>query len=80
MASFIFNNLLQFPLKGIAREHFEGAPWAFQQNSAPSHGWIQATHPGVHQQGRLVLKNPGPVTFGLFGVVHPREQGLPNIS
>ena len=34
-------------------------------------------HPGVHQQGRLVLKEPGSESFGLFGVVHPREQGLP---
>ena len=32
-------------------------------------------HPGVHQQGRLALKEPGPESFGLFGVVHPREQG-----
>ena len=31
-------------------------------------------HPGVHQQRRLALKEPGPETFGLFGVVHPREQ------
>ena len=37
-------------------------------------------HPGVHQQGRLALKKPGPESFGLFGVVHPREQGLPNFS
>ena len=37
-------------------------------------------HPGVHQQGRLALKEPGPEFFGLFGVVHPREQGLSNFS
>ena len=37
-------------------------------------------HPGVHQQGRLALKKPGPESFGLFGVVHPREQSLPNFS
>ena len=38
-------------------------------------------HPCVHQQGRLTLKEPGPEeSFGLFGVVHPREQGLPNFS
>ena len=37
-------------------------------------------HPGVHQQERLALKEPGPESFGLFGVVHPREQGLPNFS
>ena len=35
-------------------------------------------HPGVHQQGRLALKEPRLESFGLFGVVHPREQGLPN--
>ena len=37
-------------------------------------------HPGVYQQGRLALKEPGPESFGLFGVVHHREQGLPNFS
>ena len=31
-------------------------------------------HPGDHQQRRLALKEPGPKFFGLFGVVHPREQ------
>ena len=38
------------------------------------------SHPGVYQQGRLALKESGPEPFGLFGVVHPREQGLPNFS
>ena len=35
-------------------------------------------HSGVHLQGRLALKEPGPEPFGLFGVVHPREQDLSN--
>ena len=37
-------------------------------------------HLCVHQQGRLTLKEPGPKSFGFFGIVHLREQGLPNFS
>ena len=37
-------------------------------------------HHGVYQQGRLALKEPWPESFVLFGVVYPREQGLPNFS
>ena len=37
-------------------------------------------HLGVHQQGRLALKEPGPKSFELFGVVHPRKQDQPNFS
>ena len=37
-------------------------------------------HPGVHQQRRLALKEPGPESFRLFGVIHLREQTLSNFS
>ena len=32
------SDILEGELLPWAREHFEGAPWTFQQNSAPSHG------------------------------------------
>ena len=85
------SDILEGELLPWTRKHFVGAPWTFQQDSAPSHGSrptllnpqgtvVSGPHPGVHQQGRLVLKEPGPESFELFSVVHPREQGLPIFS
>ena len=48
------------------REHFQGAPWTFQQDSAPSHGsrmiqrWIQAHIPAFISKEDWPSRNPDP--------------------
>ena len=76
------SDILECELLPWAREQFEGTPWTFQQEARLcALTWLKndptvdsGPHPGIHQQGRLVLKEPGPESFELFGVVHPREQ------
>ena len=80
------SDILEGELLPWAREHFEEESRTFKQDSCAL-TWFKndptvdsGPHSGVYQQGRLALKEPGPESFGLFGVVHPREQGLPNFS
>ena len=58
------SDILKGELLPLAREHFEGAPWTFQQDSAPSHDsrmtqrWIQAHIPAFISKEGWPSRNP----------------------
>ena len=57
-------DILEAELLPLARKHFHGAPWTFQQDSAPSHGskmtqsWIQGHIPAFISKDEWLSSSP----------------------
>ncbi|KAI6661732.1 hypothetical protein LOD99_9867 [Oopsacas minuta] len=74
-------SILENALKPSAGEHFNGAHWLFQQDSAPSHKakmtseWLKLNVRNLYQlrNGRPLLRSK---PYGFLYMVHLRVQGM----
>ena len=70
--------------ENTSREHLEPSSKTRRPHMAqewPNGGFRPTSRrSSARNTGPQLLKEPGPESFELFGVVHPREQGRPNFS
>ena len=74
------SDILEGELLAWAREHFEGAPWTFQQDSASLHGsrmtqrWIQAHIPPFISKEDWPSRNPdiNPLDFLVWSILESK--------
>ena len=74
------SDILEGELLPWAREHFEGVPWTFQQDSAPSHGlrmtqrWIQSHIPAFISKEDWPSRSPdlNPFDFSVWSILESK--------
>ena len=78
------SDILEGQLLPWVREHFEGAPWTFQQNSAPSHGsrmtqgWIQGHIPAFISKEDWPSNSPvlNPLDFSVWSILESKTSNF----
>jgi hypothetical protein len=74
------SDILEAVLLPWAIKHFNGSPWSFQQDSAPSHGsnmtqnWIQGHIPAFISKNEWPSRSPdlNPLDFSVWAILECR--------
>lgn len=82
------SDILEAELLPWARQHFDGAPWTFQQDSAPSHGskmtqsWIRAHIPSFLSKDEWPSRSPdlNPLDFSVWSILESRACTTPSTT
>jgi transposase len=82
------SDILEAVLLPWARKHFNGSPWSFQQDSAPSHGsnmtqnWIQGHIPAFISKNEWPSRSPdlNPLDFSVWAILESRVCRTPHDS